>query len=367
MSTYRRVPGPAPIHRRTTLDGMRGAAALLVAFYHFQQRMGVEPIHGYLAVDLFFVLSGFVLAEIYGPRFRAGLTARAFVVQRFWRFYPLYALALPLGLAWQVSGMAPPPEQLGGQALAVATALGAAMLPVSGAGGLYPLNGAAWSLAYELAVNALMAAVLWRLRGRALAMIVVTAFLVLTLTSRDPQHMNMGWRWHEAGGAVARTLFSFGMGMLVQRACGAWRLTLSWAAPLLVLGALLPPVLLPGGPWEDVWELCVVALVFPPLVALGAAIEPPRALAGPMAWLGALSFPLYAIHWPLAALVGPWLAAMPFWRSALVFTAIALTLAWAAERWFDRPLRQAIRRRTSPAQGSSSGLPNRGPLATGGA
>lgn len=332
-------------NRRVTLDGIRGAAALLVAFYHFQQRMGVEPIHGYLAVDLFFVLSGFVLTERYSARFAAGLSWRQFGVQRFWRFYPLYALSLPLGIAWQLSGLAQPPEHLSTSALAMATGLGLVMAPVPDDGGLYPLNGAAWSLLFELGVNLLLAAWLWRLRNRALAMVAMLALLILTLTSHDPQHMNMGWRWHEAGGAVARTLFSFVMGMLIQRASGSWRLELRWLSPVLIVAALLPPILLPGGPWEDVWELGTVALVFPAIVMLGAAVAPLRLMGRPMAWLGALSFPLYAIHWPLAALVGPWLAAMPFWGAALVFTAIALMLAWAAERWFDRPVRAWVNKR----------------------
>ena len=70
------APGHAPKGRYVTLDGMRGIAALAVALFHFNI---AQAPHGYIAVDFFFALSGFVLCRAYRPRWQAGLGIGAFM------------------------------------------------------------------------------------------------------------------------------------------------------------------------------------------------------------------------------------------------------------------------------------------------
>lgn len=323
--------------RRVTLDGMRGFAALLVAIYHFQQFTGYQGIAGYLAVDLFFCISGYVLAEVYCPRFTAGLRPVPFIVQRFIRFYPLYLAGLAIGILMVV--FCPPAE---GVVLApgfVGRALvyGLAMVPTPEGLLLYPFNGASWSLAYELGANLLLALVLWRMSARTLALIVAIAFYILTQAVHDPEHLNVGWGWPGAGAAAIRTLFSFTLGVLLYRVAGGWRIRWRWLAPLPILGTLAAMILMPGNGWENVLELAAVALLFPACVMVAAAVEPPRMLAPLMHWLGALSFPLYAIHWPLVILMQPVLRAMGPWQGGVTFAVTALALAWAVDRFVDRP------------------------------
>src|SRR5690242_15715766 len=92
------------------LTGVRGVAASLVAIYHFSPTKEMAPgllrnvvSRGYLWVDLFFVLSGFVIALNYGQLFASGFSRRAFatfLVRRVARIYPLYLVVVLTGLAW---------------------------------------------------------------------------------------------------------------------------------------------------------------------------------------------------------------------------------------------------------------------------
>ena len=82
------------------LDGLRGVAAVIVVLHHLgNERLGpFNPTFGYIAVDLFFALSGFVIALNYDHRFAGGMTVKEFMLKRVLRLYPLYAAGLLLSL-----------------------------------------------------------------------------------------------------------------------------------------------------------------------------------------------------------------------------------------------------------------------------
>lgn len=91
------------VARFEALDGWRGVFALVIVFYHFMTMLE-SPLKdwrwlhsGYLMVDVFFVLSGFVIAHAYADRLHSRHDAAAFMVRRFFRVWPLHALVL-LGL-----------------------------------------------------------------------------------------------------------------------------------------------------------------------------------------------------------------------------------------------------------------------------
>src|SRR5215210_2241655 len=84
-----------------SLNGLRGLAALIVVLFHAAALIGTQLAPGgYLAVDLFFILSGFVIAHAYDHRFAEGLGPLAFIRYRIIRFYPLYLLGLAIGASW---------------------------------------------------------------------------------------------------------------------------------------------------------------------------------------------------------------------------------------------------------------------------
>ena len=91
-------------NRYITLDAMRGIAALFVVARHFSGLRGAaDPQFSFLAVDLFFLLSGFVLSFSYDERIAAGMSPAAFLMKRIIRLYPLYFLGIALGIAIALS------------------------------------------------------------------------------------------------------------------------------------------------------------------------------------------------------------------------------------------------------------------------
>lgn len=75
-----------------SFEGLRGVAAVLVMFFHLQvgaQYFGIVR-NGYLAVDLFFVLSGYVIAQNYAARLADGVQFNVFIIRRFGRLWPLH-------------------------------------------------------------------------------------------------------------------------------------------------------------------------------------------------------------------------------------------------------------------------------------
>src|SRR6185437_6209521 len=82
-------------HAYATLDGLRGVAALAVVLYHYASDL-IAP-HGYLAVDLFFAMSGFVIASAYEAKLKDGLDVRGFLGIRAKRLAPLWMLGAIVG------------------------------------------------------------------------------------------------------------------------------------------------------------------------------------------------------------------------------------------------------------------------------
>jgi peptidoglycan/LPS O-acetylase OafA/YrhL len=153
-----RDQAPAPKVFFTTLDGIRGLAALLVVVRHTGAL--VDPLsfqESYLAVDVFFVLSGVVLSQAYEARLQAGLGALRFAWIRLVRIYPLYFLGGLISVVTILAGIDAPARA---GHLATYALLGLFMLPNPGLGSVYvyPLINPSWSLFMELAVNVFYAA-----------------------------------------------------------------------------------------------------------------------------------------------------------------------------------------------------------------
>jgi peptidoglycan/LPS O-acetylase OafA/YrhL len=144
------------------LDALRAIAALCVVLFHLRLWWFHIPLfdHAYLAVDFFFCLSGFVLAHAYGSALRGPMSLRTFSALRTARLYPLLVLATIIGVCAELIRGTAEPDTLWAWAL-----LGALSLPIPGGAGparqFFPLNWPAWSLFFEVVVNAVMA-IAWR-------------------------------------------------------------------------------------------------------------------------------------------------------------------------------------------------------------
>lgn len=302
-----------------TLDGLRGVAALLVMLFHAREAASIMVTRGYLAVDLFFVLSGFVLARAYDARFKTGLGWRAFAVQRLIRVYPMYACGILIGLL--LAGGSP-------------TAL--LMLPDFGGGdALYPMNIAMWSLAFELAVNLAYAATARRIGGIGLGLVLAISGSTVLAGGLTLGHLDIGGFWSNAALGLVRTVFGFTLGVALFRlrlGTGTVRrqTPLAWLLfPLLFLLLAAQPVL--GG----LWDAACALILLPTIVWLGSIWElPQRRLLGT---LGDMSYPLYCIHMPLLWAFGSGSPA-----ATALLCAVLPCIAWLLDRTCDQPLRARL-------------------------
>lgn len=251
--------------------------------FHARVIAPVRMTGGYLAVDLFFVLSGFVLAHAYERRLRQGMELREFFVLRMVRIYPLFLVGSTLGV-------------LLGESSWVATLL----IPNLATRALFPDNAAMWSLLFELIVNLAFAAVALRLNKRALVLILAVSGATLAFGTLNNGNADLGAFWNGSVYGVARCVFGFTLGVSLFRIRGARhaarrRTVLAWLLiPTLVTALAFSPA------HRALWDLACIFAVLPGVVWLGAGWEAPR--PRPMHWFGDISYPLYCIHLPVVEL-----------------------------------------------------------------
>ena len=220
------------------LDGLRGVAALLVIWYHVFEGFATSPIdqkfnHGYLAVDFFFILSGFVIGYAYDDRWKTTMTQKEFFKRRLIRLHPMVVMGAVLGaITFCIQGC----EQWDGTRVSISMVMVAMLLnlflipavpgtgpEVRGNGEMYPLNGPSWSLFFEYIGNILYALFIRRLSTKALTILVVIAgiglasFSIFNLSGN--YHLGVGWSMIDYNliGGFLRMLFAFSIGLLMSR------------------------------------------------------------------------------------------------------------------------------------------------------
>jgi peptidoglycan/LPS O-acetylase OafA/YrhL len=304
--------------RFNTLDGLRGFAAVLVLFYHLGGRAPIAAPGGYLAVDLFFGLSGFVIALAYEERLRAGLRLREFAVMRLIRVYPMAFIGAATGVLLADNFL---PSLL--------------LLPdFGGQGMLYPANGPLWSLALELAANFVFAIVALRVGGRGLAAIIFSSAIVLAIGVVQHRLAAIGPFWSTIGYGIARTVFSFTLGVCIQRIHAAFAIRrhenrLAWLPPLalIILLTQIPTA-------HKGWELACVFLFLPVILWCGTIWEAPGNRL--FSELGGLSYPLYATHGVIIQ------AFRDFGEPPIYLWFLLIIAAWWLNSRVDVPLRRRL-------------------------
>ena len=327
------------------LNGVRGVAALSVALFHAHPLFGGQIVpSGYLAVDLFFVMSGCVIAHAYEHKLSHGLSFRGFMIRRVVRFMPFYMAGLAIGamLAFIVI-VTGSPSAMTGPELGLLMLFGLFFIPapLTASGTIFPLNVPAWSLFYELVVNALYAATIRFLSDRVLITVLAIALIVTALGIYLKGSVAFGPLFHEAPYALARTIFSFTAGVLIYRHRQAVQVK-----PLPVMIVIGLVFFMPADEsvrW--IFDLVSIAVLFPIATALliSSSEDKPNRLYGV---LGDMSYGLYAMHYPLI-----WLARGASEKFELNSAAIGVLLIVALvfvctilERHIDKPLRGILLR-----------------------
>lgn len=357
------------------LDGLRGVAALFVIWYHIFEGFATSPIdqrfnHGYLAVDFFFILSGFVVGYAYDDRWKKKMTTKNFFKRRLIRLQPMVILGAVLGaITFCIQGC----EQWDGTHVAfsmviLALFLNLFLIPavpgtgpeVRGNGEMYPLNGPSWSLFFEYIGNIMYALFLHRMSTKALATLVVSAgaglasYAIFNFSGYG--HLGVGWTLLDYNllGGFLRVLFSFSMGLLMSRVFKPVRIGGAfWICSLGLVFLFSVPHL--GGmesPWMNgIFDSVCTLFILPILVYLGASGKTTdKASSKICKFLGDISYPVYIVHYPFMYLFYAWL-----WSEKLTFAqtwpvALALffgniLLAYLCLKLYDEPVRKWLSKR----------------------
>jgi peptidoglycan/LPS O-acetylase OafA/YrhL len=325
------------------LDGLRGIAILLVLGGHAHQLIP----GGAFGVDLFFVLSGFLITSLLVSEWSSsgGISLRAFFRRRAFRLLP--ALVFMLG-AWTLAAAVFRPERL--QGILLGDVLGLAYLTnvFLGISGVpEPAFGHLWSLAQEEQFYLLWPPLLLLALRRHIAPRVLLVSLLALATAVIFHRLAL-----EDQGATEERLWY----MPDTRAdpiilgCAAG---LAFSTSLLRTFPLwIPTALLPAGLWIVMGHYGLWSLLFPFVSAsllLGIVLHRrwwfARAMGvAPLRYLGRISYGLYLWHWPLVVVLG--------WRLGIP---IAVAVAALSYRCIEQPFLR--RKRRAPDVASTSTRP----------
>lgn len=353
------------------LDGLRGVAALIVVIFHLFEAHATSHLdlvinHGYLAVDFFFLLSGFVIGYAYDDRWER-ITVWQFFQRRLIRLQPMVIVGMVIGAVcfyFQDSVLWPHIHEVPVWQMLLIMVIGFTLIPVPpsmdirGWIEMHPLNGPAWSLFFEYVGNILYAAGIRRLSNTALSILVfVAAAALVHLTvagptgdviggwSLDPEQFYIG---------VVRLMFPFFAGLLLSRAARLTHIKYAflWCSLLLITVFSIPRI---GGA-EHLWmnglyESLIIILVFPLIIYLGASGQIEGKYTRHIStFLGDISYPIYITHYPIVYIYTGWVQDHKYRFSETAFVALGafigcVVLAYACLRLYDIPVRAWLGRK----------------------
>ena len=352
------------------LDGLRGVAALMVIWYHvfegfaFASNSAIETLnHGYLAVDFFFILSGFVIGYAYDDRWGKSLTMKDFFKRRLIRLHPMVIMGAVLGaITFCIQGSV----QWDGTHVAISMimlsllctiffipAMPGVGYEVRGNGEMFPLNGPCWSLFFEYIGNILYALFIRRLSNKALTVFVVllgvalAAFAVFNVST----YGNIGVGWTLDGvnflGGSLRMLMS--RNFKPMKVKGAF-----WICAIALIALFSVPYLEGLEPlcMNGVYEAFCVIVAFPIILWIGASgTTTDKQSTKICKFLGDISYPVYVIHYPLMYLFYAWLIENQLytlgetWHVALCVFILSIILAYLCLKLYDEPIRKYLAKR----------------------
>jgi peptidoglycan/LPS O-acetylase OafA/YrhL len=316
------------------VQALRAAACLLVVLYHTVQASRGEAAirawpNGAAGVDLFFVISGYVMVASTRRLATQPHAARRFVSRRALRIVPLYWLLTAVKYAITRAAPAATPHT---QATAWNLLGSLLFIPSRNAAGLIrPVLPVGWSLNFEAAFYALFAL--------SLALRLRVWWLLVPLTAAAAAGFFQADTWPAPLALANGMALEFAAGMLVW-AC-AMPLPRRPAGAVLATGAALLLVLPQAGAWRfAVWGLPSAAVLLGALAmeaAWGRYV--PRLLLA----LGDASYAIYLVH-PFVVPV----VARHGWLGLLASVPLSAGAGLAVHRWLDEPMRQALSRGTRP-------------------
>lgn len=354
------TPTAPPRRLFPCLDGMRGIAALLIVVRHTTPLFGGLTFGAsYLAVDLFFILSGVVIGNAYEEKLRGNMSFLDFMATRLVRLYPLYLVGLLLGIVAAIV------RHVDAAWLLYHGTFSLFFLPnPDSEGASFPINGPTWSLFFEIAVNALYAATITLVAGARLAAVIALSAIGLTVCVwLEPAHrLDLGWTIDTGIGGMFRVCFSFFAGIYIYRRFSSRETGEARSgnlAPWLIM-ACVSAILVSSPPaWAvPFFDLTAVMIVFPALVHVALGQRPVGSSAALFKLGGVTSYAVYVLHVPAAYLAGnvhhfvfktdigtaaPWIG--------IAFVSVLVLACFLLDRYYDLPLRRSLARRSNARRG----------------
>lgn len=366
------------------LDGLRGMAAILVLFYHIFEGFAFAEAtngvgsglitmlnHGHIAVDFFFILSGFVISYAYDSRWKEMSTGQ-FFRRRLIRLHPMLVMGAVIGfaafafvgferwddtttpLSWVLTAML--------LTMLMIPAVPGVPYEVRGNGEMFPLNGPGWSLFFEYIGNILYALFIRRLSTKMLAALTVVLgivhgwFFITDVSGYDM--IGIGWTIDEVNfwGGLVRMLFPFTLGMWLSRTFKPRKVKGAfWICSLALIALFAVPYIPSEGSisLNSLYEYVCIAFIFPLLVWLGACGSSyTKGLTGRVSKaLGEISYPLYIVHYPIMYIFYAWLIDKQIYTLgqclgvATLVVVSSILLAFLCLKLYDEPVRRWLAKR----------------------
>ena len=364
------------------LDGLRGVAAILVLFYHIFEGFSFAEItneagsgiittlnHGHIAVDFFFILSGFVISYAYDDRWKK-MNTWQFFKRRLIRLHPMLIMGAVIGtVTFAIAGF----EKWDGTTTSTGWVMTAMLLTmfmipavpgvpyeVRGNGEMFPLNGPGWSLFFEYIGNILYALFIRRLSTKSLAALTIIFgilhawFFIGNISGYDM--VGVGWTIDEVNfwGGLIRMIFPFTMGMLIARTFKPRKIKGAfWICSTMLIILFSVPYIATGDnvSINSFYEVICIAIIFPFIVTMGACGRCSEKTAKINKLLGDISYPLYIVHYPIMYLFYAWLieeqhyTLQECWGMALLVVAISIVIAFLCLKLYDEPVRKWLIRK----------------------
>lgn len=353
-SRRERAGGSAAAVELPALTSLRGLAALTVLFFHssyiaYHYAGGGPPWvwrHGYLAVDLFFFLSGFVLTHVYGSRLSGAQNWRSvgrFLWARFSRIYPASLFTTAIFVLAFTVGRLPFPAGASFKAQLTAALL---LMQVPWLGNIV-INSPSWSISaewYAYLLFPFVVPMLLRLKGRTAALLGIALLLEIAIDHLMFTHDQQSWGW----GALLRALPEFAVGVFAYRLYSARLFRSMWEKDATLIGIM---AMIVAASLAGVSDSPIVVL-FPALL-LAAVCNSGRMIrildARPLRWLGDVSYSVYIFQiLPFMLMVAVSGIFVAHGLGGAIFEAIAVLFALYSgvlvHRCIDVPVRTALRR-----------------------
>ncbi len=359
------------------LDGLRGVAAITVVAFHLCEAHSAGPLtqvinHGYLAVDFFFLLSGFVIGYAYDDRW-GKMSVGDFFKRRLVRLQPMVVMGMVVGAVcfyFQDCSMWPGIHAVPVWKMLLVMLIGFTLIPVPpgmdirGWQEMHPLNGPGWSLFFEYIANIFYGLGVRKFSNTALGILVFVAAVALVqyAVTSPGGYLAGGWSFDAIQLRIGftRVMYPFFAGLLLSRVS-----KLKYVKNAFLLCSLLTVAVLAvpriGGS-EHLWmnglyESLSIIFIFPLIVYLGAGGEIKGKFAMRVCkFFGDISYPLYITHYPLIYIYTAWVDnhKVPLMKGlpvAFLVLVSAILLAYACLKWYDEPVRRWLKRKVLAKEG----------------